>query len=127
MNIIAIKGRLTRDPEQKQTQTGTSVAKFTVAVNRRFDKDKTADFFNCTAFGKTADFVIKYFNKGQEIVLSGRIENDKYQDKNGNNRDWWDIKVEQVDFCGPAKDKAATNNAVEVEGFTPIDDEDLPF
>lgn len=126
MNIITIKGRLTRDPEQKQTQTGTSVAKFAVAVNRKFEKEK-AEFFNCTAFGKTADFVIKYFSKGQEIVLSGRMENDKYQDKTGNNRDWWEVKVDQVDFCGPAKDKLPQNNAVEVDGFTPIDDDDLPF
>lgn len=126
MNIITLKGRLSSEPEQKDA-SGTSVTKFSVAINRRFSKDGTADFFNCVAFGKTADFIKKYFNKGQEIVLSGRIENDRYEDKNGAKRDWWCVKVSEVDFCGPAKDKVAANNAVEVEGFTPIDDDDLPF
>ena len=99
MNKIIIKGRLARNPETKQTNNGKSVCNFSVAVNRRMNKDE-ADFFECTAWEKTGEFVTKYFSKGQEIIIEGRMESRNYDDKNGNKRTAWGITVEQVDFCG---------------------------
>lgn len=99
MNKIIIKGRLSRNPETKQTNNGKSVCNFSVAVNRRMNKDE-ADFFECTAWEKTGEFVTKYFSKGQEILIDGRMESRNYDDKNGNKRTAWGITVEQVDFCG---------------------------
>lgn len=133
MNKIIIKGRLTRNPEMKQTNSGKSVANFSVAVNRRFDKEKT-DFFECTAWEKTGEFVSKYFAKGQEILVEGRMESNHYEDKSGNKRTSWSIIVEQVDFCGSKSDnqnREKTNdiNISAENDFSELDDDgdDLPF
>ncbi len=85
MNKVILMGRLTRDPEERSSSTGTSLARFSIAVDRRFKRDgqPTADFFNCTAFGKTAEFVVKYLKKGTKIVLDGEIQNDNYTNKEG--------------------------------------------
>lgn len=86
MNKVILMGRLTADPELRQTQNGTAVCKFTVAVNRKF-ADKTtgqheADFVNCTAWSGTAEFVSRYFSKGQMIAIDGSLRTDSYQDRN---------------------------------------------
>jgi single-strand DNA-binding protein len=107
MNKIIIKGRLARNPETKQTNNGKNVCNFSVAVNRRMNKDE-ADFFECTAWEKTGEFVTKYFTKGQEILIEGRMESRNYDDKNGNKRIAWGVTVEQVDFCG---NKSSGNNS----------------
>lgn len=93
-------GRLTKDVEFRQTEGGTSIARFTVACDRRFSKDNehTADFISCVAFGKTAEFVNKYFVKGQRIGLSGHIQTGNYTDRDGNKRYTTDIMVEEVEF-----------------------------
>lgn len=103
MNSISIKGRLTRDPETRNTQTGKSVTNFSVAVNRRFQKDK-ADFFNVTAWEKTGEFVNKYFRKGQEIIVQGEMESRDYTDSDGNKRNVWDLIASNVEFCGSKAD-----------------------
>lgn len=79
-------GRLTRDPELRKTQSGTSVLSFTVAVNRKFKKDgeETADFINCVAWNQTADFLSRYANKGSLVGVEGRIQTRNYEDKTGN-------------------------------------------
>lgn len=86
MNKVILMGRLTADPELRQTQNGTSVCRFTVAVNRKFaDKqtgERQADFVNCIARAKTAEFVSRYFNKGQMIAVEGELRTGSYQDKN---------------------------------------------
>lgn len=72
MNKFQFMGRLTKEPEARNTTTGTAVATFTLAVNRKFNKpneEKQSDFFNCTAFGKTAEFVSKYFKKGGQVLV----------------------------------------------------------
>ena len=80
-------GRLTRDPEVRyaQNESGTAVARFSIAVDRRFKRDgePDADFFNCTAFGKQAEFVEKYLRKGTKMLITGRIQNDNYTNKDG--------------------------------------------
>ena len=87
MNCIHITGRLCADPELKQTQSGLSVCRFRVAVNRRFTNKQTgereADFINCIAWRQTADFISRYFQKGGWIELSGELHNNDYTDNNG--------------------------------------------
>ena len=76
MNKIILKGRLTNNPDLKQTPNGVSVTKFTIAVNRRFDREKT-DFINCEAWRNTAEFISNYFTKGKEIAVVGELHIDK--------------------------------------------------
>ena len=80
MNSIVLKGRLTSDIEIKQTQSGVAVTKFSVAVDRDFSKEKEVDFIPCTAWRQTAEFLGKFFRKGQEILLSGRLLTNKFTD-----------------------------------------------
>lgn len=86
MNKVILMGRFTADPELRQTQTGTAVCRFTVAVNRKF-VDKTTgqretDFISCTAWNMTAEFISRYFKKGQMIAVEGEIRTGSYQDRN---------------------------------------------
>ena len=101
MNQVVLVGRLTRDPEMRSTQTNNVlVASFSVAVNRRFTREgePTADFFNCTAWAKTAEFVSKYFKKGMAIGIVGRLQNRTWEDQQGQKRYATDIIVENVEF-----------------------------
>lgn len=102
MNLCVFKGRLTADPELRQTPSNISVTKFTVAVDRITGKDgeKQADFIRCTAWRATAEFVSKYFTKGQEICLRGQLRNNDYTDQNGVKHYSFDIMVDNVEFCG---------------------------
>ena len=108
-------GRLVRDPDFKTTASGMEIAKFTVAIDRRTKKDdeKQADFIPCTAFGKTATFVSKYFFKGSKIVILGRIQTGSYDNKDGAKVYTTDIMVDEVEF-GDSK-KSETNGANQYE------------
>lgn len=111
MNKVILLGNLTRDPEIRYSQgeKQMAVARFSLAVNRRFanDGETNADFFNCTAFGKTAEFVEKYFRQGGRMSLVGRIENNNYTNKNGEKVYSVQIMVEEVEF---AERKSAQSN-----------------
>ena len=102
LNHIVIMGRLTRDPELRYTQSQTPVASFTVAVDRDFGGrdggEKQTDFIDCSAWRSTAEFVNKYFRKGSMVVVSGRLQSRKWQDRDGNNRTSWEISVDNVYF-----------------------------
>lgn len=126
-NKIIIQGRLTATPELRTTQSGTSVCSCSVAVNRRFNKEET-DFINCTAFGKTAEFLSKFFQKGQEILLCGELHIDKYE-KDGSTRTSANIIVDEVSFCGSKSDNPTQKESkVSMADFEEIDDgETLPF
>lgn len=128
MNNIVIKGRLVRSPELKYVTVrgdDKAVCNFDVAVDRRFGEE--ADFFKCQVWGKTAEFVNKFFVKGQEILLSGSMQSRKYKDKQENNRIAWELSVDQVEFCGSKKDKPDADSSVP-EGFEELDEEDdVPF
>ena len=127
MNSIKIQGRLTKDPEQKVGASGAEFCKFTVAVDRKRSKDKAVDFFDCTAFQQTGAFVAKYFAKGDGIIVSGRMESDKYKDKDGNNRTTWGITVEEVEFP-LGKGRSEQSNTVPSETApAAANDGDLPF
>lgn len=91
MNSVKLSGRLTRDPELKQTQAGVPVASFGLAVDRKFNRDE-ADFIPITAWRKTAEFVAKYFHKGQRVIISeGRIRVTPYTDRDGNKRTHFEV------------------------------------
>ena len=103
LNSVALMGRLVADPELRQTPQGVSVTGFTIAVERNIVKqgqERQADFIDIVAWRGTAEFVCKYFEKGQMIALSGRIQTRLYQDKNENNRKAFEVVAEQVSFAG---------------------------
>ncbi|MGE4213168.1 MAG: single-stranded DNA-binding protein [Anaerotignaceae bacterium] len=138
LNCIIIHGRLARDTEINFYNGDKSVCKFSVAVNRAFkDKDGNyvADFFNCVSFGKQGEMIDKFFHKGDGISVQGEMQNNKYVDKDGNNRDGWQIKVNSFDWDYKGKGKGEAGGTApskgENEGFYPIEespeDEDLPF
>lgn len=103
MNKVILMGRLTRDPDVRYSQGANqlAVAKYSLAVDRRFKRDgePTADFFNCTAFGKQAEFAEKYFKQGTKIVITGRIQNDNYTNKEGQKVYSVSIIVEEQEFA----------------------------
>ena len=99
MNKIIIKGRLAKDPELKNTNSGKVLCNFSVAVGRNFDYE-IRDFFDCTAWNNNAEFISKYFSKGKEILIEGETQSDKFTDKNGNNRTSWKVNVNRAEFCG---------------------------
>ena len=102
MNKVILMGNLTRDPEVSYSQNSNmAIARFAIAINRRFQREgeDNTDFFNCTAFGKTAEFVEKYFRKGSRMLLSGRVENDNYTNKNGEKVYSVRIIAEDVEFA----------------------------
>ena len=103
MNKVILMGRLTRDPEIRYSQgaSQTAVARFSVAVDRRFKREgePDADFFNCTAFGKQAEFVERYLHKGIKIVLAGRIQNDNYTNKDGQMVYSVRVMVDEIEFA----------------------------
>lgn len=124
MNNIKLQGRLTRDPEQNVGNSGVEFTKFSIAVDRRRSKEKAVDYFNCTAFQQTGAFVMKYFTKGDGIIVSGRMESDKYTDKDGKNRLDWGVTVEEVEF--PLGKARPEQNETTPSEPTPSDAE-LPF
>lgn len=101
MNKVVLVGRLTNNPELRTTATGTQIANFSIAVNRAFKNangEYDADFPNCIAFGNTADFINRYFGKGDPIGISGRIQTGKYQNKKGDTVYTTDVVVENAEF-----------------------------
>lgn len=134
LNVVALMGRLTADPELKTTPSGVPVCRFTLAVDRNYAKSGTerqADFINCLAWRTTAEFISKYFVKGQLIVLDGSIQTGSYTDNNGNKRYNFDILVNSVNFTGDKRNtgnsgnsNSSTNNQNNSYTDVPIPDSD---
>ena len=114
MNKVILVGNLTRDPEVRYSQgaSQTTVARFSVAVNRSFKRDgePDADFFNCTAFGKQAEFIERYMQKGTKVALSGRVQNDNYTNKDGQMVYSVRIIVDDIEFAS-SKSAASQNES----------------
>lgn len=133
MNKIVIIGRLTRDPELKSTNAGTSVCNFSVAVDRTYrDKEgnRPTDFFDISVFGATAEFVAKYFKKGSSIAVSGAMESRKFVDKDGNNRIAWSLYADEVNFCGSKSENNGGSQKPSIdEGYSgdPVESDDALF
>lgn len=137
MNSVQLVGRLTKDPEVRYTDGGSTIARFSLAVDRRYKSENgpTADFPNCVAFGKTAEFIEKYFRKGMRMGCQGRIQTGSYTNKDGQKVYITDVVVESCEFVeAKASQQSEENN----DGFGPADengfmnipadiDEELPF
>ena len=124
MNKAIMSGRLCADIELRRTPNDKSVCTFTVAVDRR-GKDAGADFIDCVAWEKTAEFLARYFQKGQQMNICGRLQTRSYEDKDGKKRKATEIVVEEVGFCGKAEKSG--NMAPVGFGALPAGDDDLPF
>lgn len=136
LNHIVLMGRLTRDPELRQTNTGTSVASFALAVDRDYGKgeEKQTDFIDIVAWRNTAEFAAKYFGKGRMAVVSGRLQLRDWTDRDGNKRRAAEVVADNIYFADSKRDGTAPVN---VDGPDPVaapdfseltdDDGDLPF
>ena len=133
MNNICITGRLTSAPEIKKTTSGVSVCSVSIAVDRDYkvNGEKATDFIPCVFWRGTAEFVGKYFSKGDMIAVVGSLESRKYTDKDGNNRTVWEVKADKVSFCGGKKEASQDNTNDNTQDFEDVYDElsgeDLPF
>lgn len=129
MNLFVFMGRLTKEPDVRYTNDSKCIARFTLAVDRRFKKD-TTDFFNCTAFGKTAEFVEKYITKGMKVVATGSVQNDEYTNKEGTKVRSTAFIVDSVEFA-EAKKKEEKPESKEDTGWAnipeDIDADEMPF
>lgn len=134
INNSVLMGRITAEPELKKTQTDVSVMNFTIAVDRRYQpqgEEKKADFIDCVAWRNTADFISRYFRKGQMIAVVGELQTDVYTDKDGNKRKKVFISVENVSFCGSKTESGSEPNTPtpppdDIE-FDDVTDDELPF
>lgn len=150
LNRVVLMGRLTADPEHKQTQSGIAVTSFSIAVERNYADKSTgkreADFINIVAWRGTADLICKYFSKGRLIALEGSIQTRNYEDKNGNKRTAFEVVAENVFFTGEKandSNRSSSTNFPTPEPFSApakgtgfsvgdfeeidTDDSDLPF
>lgn len=132
MNKVTLVGRLTRDVESRTTESGKAMARFSVAVNRRFknaEGNYDADFINCICYDKTAEFIGKYFSKGSAIGIVGRIQTGSYTNKDGAKVYTTDVVVEDAEFV--ESKGSSTNTTTETANndfsFTPDENEGLPF
>lgn len=133
INKIILMGRLVADPETRYTQNNTAMTRFKIAVNRQIKQEgqPTADFFTITAWRQTAEFVQKYFHKGQQVLVEGYLRNNSYTDQQGNKRYSDDIHAEQVYFADSKKSNDNSNDNKTYTEPAPYqfseNDEDLPF
>lgn len=129
LNKVILGGRITADPELKQTPQGVSVLTFSLAINRK-GKDATTDFITCVAWKNTAEFISKYFHKGSSIVLDGSIQVRSYQDKDDNKRQAVEVVVLDAYFVDSKGEIESPQVAVTTDTpkFEEIaTDDDLPF
>ena len=142
LNKAILMGRLVADPELRRTPNNNSVTSFTLAVNRSFvrqGEQPQTDFIDIVAWGKTAEFVSRYFVKGQLVAVAGRIQTRNWEDKQGNKRKTVEVVAEEVHFAEPKRDSQSRNEMPQ-GGFDPMaglggnafaalpgDDNDLPF
>lgn len=140
INSAVIMGRITADPELKTTQSGTSVCSFTVAVDRNYQKqgqDHQADFISVVTWRQTAEFVAKWFRKGQMIAVQGEIQTRNYEDRKGNKRTAVEVVASQVSFCGSKNEEGSKGRPAEYPpepapeepnlDIEAGDDDELPF
>lgn len=146
MNKVILTGRLTADPELRETPSGTKVARFNVAVDRRYKRDgePTADFIPCVAWRKAAEFVYQYFGKGKSIALDGQMQTRSWDDQNGHRHYVTEVIVDNVEFNGPKETQQNDNYPykgggspagyqkpkqmkIDEFGLEEVSEDDLPF
>lgn len=125
INKVVLQGRLTKDVDLRNTSNNVAVASFRLASDRPFKNEATgkydADFISCVAWRQTASFIGQYFHKGDQIIVSGRLQTRSYDDQNGNKVNVTEVLVDEASFCGGAS-KKQESNPVPVES-----DEEMPF
>lgn len=132
MNKVLLCGRVTRDPDVRYSDNQKAVARFSLAVDRRFARegDPTADFFNCTAFGKVAEIVEKHVVKATKLIIIGRVQNDTYTNKDGEKVYSVQILVDELEFAESKRSQEDSSQQTNSEGFMNIPqgiDDELPF
>lgn len=138
MNKVILIGRLTREPNITQSQTGTTLARYTLAVDRPYsrDEERKADFISCVCFGKTADFAMQYLHQGTKIAVEGRIQTGNYTNREGQKVYTTDVIVNSHEFCESKKsqqkeaEQQKQANKADADDFMDIPDdidEDIPF
>ena len=127
LNSIILMGRLTRDPELRKSSNDTSITNFTLAIDRKYKRDgePSADFFNCTAFGKTAEFVEKYLKKGTKILIEGHLQNDTYE-KDGQKKTVTKILIDSCEFA-ESKSASQGNDTPAPKTQEEMLQDELPF
>lgn len=126
MNKLTIIGNLTRDPETRVTQSGSSVCSFTVAVNRRGQDDKT-DFFRVSAWNKTGETCQKYLAKGRKVAVTGPVSVSTYTGQDGKTYANLEVMAQDVEFLTPKAEQAAPAPAAPNNGYQEVTDDDCPF
>lgn len=126
LNQVILMGRLTADLELKSTQNGTSIALFSLAVQRAHSKEKETDFIRVVAWRNTAEFISKYFGKGDMIAIVGSLHSRQYTDRDGRKITTYEVVAEQASFCG---NKAEKQNSLDVslDEFEELTDDPFPF
>ena len=134
VNKVVLQGRLTADPNVKQTQSGVSVVNFTVAWSEKYKETERKCFLPCQAWRYTADFIGKYFKKGSEILVEGELETNEWTDNDGNNKSVLRLTVDKAHFCGKRDSAGDGEKAMDTlkadmgSQFVEVnDDEPLPF
>jgi len=132
LNKITLQGRMTKDVELRSTQSGTPVASFTLAWSETINNNEQKLFLPCVAWKNNAEFASRYFSKGSEAIVEGKLTCRKWQDRDGNNRETIELIVDRLHFCGPKKDAGSNSQEPtysEPQGFAemPDLDGDLPF
>jgi single-strand DNA-binding protein len=136
LNKVILQGRLTRAPELRYTQNNTPVASASLAVERSRaakGQERETDFFDLVAWRYNAEFLSKWFDKGQQVLISGMLQSRRWQDKQGNNRTSIEVVVEEVNFCGSKQDTSKSGQSrgvpnVDGEDYSEIEDDgEVPF
>lgn len=130
LNRVILLGRLTKDPEIKHTSEGNAVTSFQIAVDRSYVKkgeERKADFFTVVAWRKTAEFVVKYFQKGSLIAVEGQLQSRTYQKKDGSNQYVVEINADNVSFAGKSETPKKQSPSVTPDDDLSFEDDSLPF
>ena len=126
MNNVILMGRLTRDPELKYSQAGKAYCRFSLAVQREFNREEV-DFINCLAFGKTAETIAEWLGKGRRIALQGRIQTGNYENKNGDKVSTFEVVADRFEFVDSARSETSKNQTYSNNDDVLDDNDDFPF
>ena len=135
MNKVQLIGRLTKDPDLRYTKNNIAVASYTIAINTGYGEKQQTDYINISTWGKSGEFVSKYFKKGQAIGIVGRLNSNNYEDKNGNKRYSLEVITEDIEFIGDKKEEKIQQEEVlvpnnyksEYQNNIILNDDMLPF
>lgn len=127
MNKVHLIGNLVKDPELRYTKQNIPVASYTIAINSRYGEQQQTDFINISSWGKSGEFVKKYFKKGQPIAITGRLKNRNYEDNNGVKHYSMEVVTEDIEFVGSKKEEVKIEPREEFIPNFNIEDDELPW